>query len=108
MKKSDMDSRLIPFEIDDVIAEAQSCNHWFVDLVRVMDDAIVMVNLSEWQIRAFCVLVKRKKVGFEEYILREWCDGRTQELHFNENGTIQEDFLSSVLMVNSNLMFEIL
>ena len=103
-----MDSRLIPFEIDDVIAEAQRCNHWFVDLVRVMDDAVVMVNLSEWQIRAFCVLVKRKKVGFEEYILREWCDGRTQELHFNENGTIQEDFLSSVLMVNSNLMFEIL
>lgn len=103
-----MDSRLIPFEIDDVIAEAQRCNHWFVDLIRVMDDAVVMVNLSEWQIRAFCVLVKRKKVGFEEYILREWCDGRTQELHFNENGTIQEDFLSSVLEVNSNLMFEIL
>ena len=103
-----IDSRLIPFEIDDVIAEAQRCNHWFVDLVRVMDDAVVMVNLSEWQIRAFCVLVKRKKVGFKEYILREWCDGRTQELHFNENGTIQEDFLSSVLMVNSNLMFEIL
>ena len=98
-----MDSRLIPFEIDDVIAEAQSCNHWFVDLIRVVDDTVVMVNLSEWQIRAFCVLVKRKKVG-----LREWCDGRTQELHFNENGTIREEFLSSVLMVNSNLMFEIL
>lgn len=103
-----MDSRLIPFEIDDVIAEAQSCNHWFVDLIRVVDDTVVMVNLSEWQIRAFCVLVKRKKVGFEEYVLREWCDGRTQELHFNENGTIREDFLSSVLMVNSNLMLEIL
>ena len=103
-----MDSRLIHFEIDDVIAEAQSCNHWFVDLIRVVDDAVVMVNLSEWRIRAFCVLVKRKKVGFEEYILREWCDGMTQELHFNENGTIKEEFLSSVLMVNSNLMFEIL
>lgn len=99
-----MDSRLIPFEIDDVIAEAQSCNHWFVDLIRVVDDTVVMVNLSEWQIRAFCVLVKRKKVGFEEYMLREWCDGRTQELHFNENGTIKEEFLSSVL----NLKFEIL
>ena len=103
-----MDSRLIPFEIDDVIAEAQSCNHWFVDLIRVVDDTVVMVNLSEWQIRAFCVLVKRKKVGFEEYMLREWCDGRTQELHFNENGTIQEGFLSSVLMVDFNLMLEIL
>lgn len=103
-----MDSRLIPFEIDDVIAEAQSCNHWFVDLIRVVDETVVMVNLSEWQIRAFCVLVKRKKVGFEEYVLREWCDGRTQELHFNENGTIKEEFLSSVLMVNSNLMLEIL
>ena len=103
-----MDSRLIPFEIDDVIAEAQRCNHWFVDLIRVVDETVVMVNLTEWQIRAFCVLVKRKKVGFEEYVLREWCDGRTQELHFNENGTIREDFLSSVLKVNCNLMFEIL
>ena len=55
-----MDSRLIQFEIE-------GCNHWLVDLIRV-----VMVNLSEWQIRAFCVLVKRKKVG-----LREWCDGRS-------------------------------
>ena len=53
-----MDSRLIPFEIDDRVA--------------ITCSSIVMVNLSEWQIRAFCVLVKRKKVG-----LREWCDGRT-------------------------------
>lgn len=56
MKK--MDSRLIPFEID--------------DRVVIPCSSIVMVNLSEWQIRAFCVLVKRKKVG-----LREWCDGRS-------------------------------
>ena len=53
-----MDSRLIPFEID--------------DRVVITCSSIVMVNLSEWQIRAFCVLVKRKKVG-----LREWCDGRS-------------------------------
>ena len=95
-----MDSRLIPL--------AQSCNHWFVDLIRVVDDTVVTVNLSEWQIRAFCVLVKRRKVGFEEYMLREWCDGKTQELHFNKDGRIREEFLSSVLNVNSNLLFEIL
>lgn len=76
-----MDSRLIPL--------AQSCSHWFV-----VDDTVVMVNLSEWQIRAFCVLVKRKKVGFEESGVT---GGR-------KNGTIREEFLSSVL----NLMFEIL
>lgn len=103
-----MDKRDLLNAIDDVIEECSSCNAYHISLIRTIDDACTLCNLTETDIRALQVLVHRGELAHDEYYLKEWADGHVQDLHFRKDGRIAEEFFSHVYTLHTEMLYRIL
>lgn len=70
-------------------------------------DEVILTDLTEWDIRSVALLVHRGVIKHTDIYLLEHADAERQELHFNPDGRIAEEFISHILSMNSDLVYEI-